>query len=206
MDEDVIFAAVEPLVWTAEAYQRAYGEDDPEELALMQIEDQERARAIAEVLQDLYLVEVDLARPRADWGPQEELGTVADLHALRREAAAAAGYTPEDYYEGRVPPGYRFQHLINHDDTGGYYLPVEFLQPFWLGDEEEGDEPVSVGSAVVLLRELEELRPHLAARYPAEWAAAEAGQEVAGGPVRVWQVLRRLCQAALELDLPVVLG
>lgn len=204
---EILFAAVEPLVWTQEVYRQVYGEDDPEELDLMMLEDMEQARAIGEALRDLFLLDVDLTRPRAEAGPQEEVGPVADLHALRAIAAEAAGLTPDDYYEGRAPAGGRFQHLINHDDSGGLYLPADFLQPFWLGDEEEGeDPPVSVGSAPALLRELGELRVPLYSRFPAEMAAAEGGEEVPAGPVRVWQVLTRLCRAAVDLDLPLVFG
>ena len=58
----------------------------------------------------------------------------------------------------------RFQHLINHQADGGYYLPVDFPQPIWLEfDQDEGDgderleEPVvSFGSSIALQRELAE--------------------------------------------------
>lgn len=206
---DVLFAAVEPLVWTPEVYRQSYGEDDPEELHLMMLEDRDRAAAIAGALNDLFLLEVDLSRPREEEGPNEEVGPVEDLHALRAIAAEAAGFTPDDYYEGRAPAGGRFQHLINHDDTGGMYLPAHFLQPFWLGEDEDEDEenpPLSIGSAPALLRELEEVRAPLYARFPAEMAQAEKGEDAAAGPVRVWQVLSRLARAAVELDLPLVFG
>lgn len=204
---DVLFAAVEPLVWTPDVYRAAYGEDDPEELHLMMLEDRDRAASIAGALHDLYFLTVDLTRPRGEEGPQDEVGPVADLHALRAIAAAAAGHTPDDYYEGRVPAGGPFQHLINHDDSGGLYLPVDFLQPFWLG--EDGDEenpPLSIGSAPALLRELQELGPVLHSHFPAEMAAVDRGEQAAAGPVRVWQVLTRLGQAAVAMDLPLIFG
>ncbi|MFO7172510.1 MAG: hypothetical protein DIU70_006035 [Bacillota bacterium] len=201
-----ILAVVTPLVWTLDYYRDAYGVEDPEELALIQWEDVERARRMEIALRDLYGLEADLTRPRDREGPEEEIGTPAELRELRELAAAAAGFTLADYHEGRVPPGYLYQHLINHDEADGYYLPLDFPQPFWLGDEEEGDEVLSVGSAVALRRELEALRPVLAERFPREMAAAERGSLPPAGPVRVWAALLRLTGASLEQDLPIQLG
>lgn len=199
---DMLFAAVHPLVWTLNVYSQAYGEDDPEELQLLRLGDQERARAIVEVLQDLFfLAAPSLLVEREEEGPQEEIAPVEALHQLRRCAAEAAGYSVDDYHEGRVPPGHVYQQLINHSDCEGYYLPQDFPQAFWVDE-------VSVGSVPALLRDLQAVAPALAARYPVEWAAAEQGEELeaTAGPVRVWQVLERLCRSSLELDLPLAFG
>lgn len=200
---EVLYAAVQPLVWTREAYSRLYDEDDPEEIALLQSNDLDRARAIGEVLRDLFMVdEYDPAEPRFEFGPEDEIGTIAAFRVLRDLAAGAAGYTVDDYHEGRVPAGDPFQHLINHSEDEGFYLPVDFVQPFWVDE-------VSVGSAVGLLRDLEGLRPILAAHHPVELAQAEAGAELdtlTGGPVWVWWGLARMCRAALDMRLPVALG
>lgn len=201
-----IVGVVTPLVWTVGAYRDAYGIDDPEELDLLQIEDVERARRIEAALMDLYGLDLDLTGPREQEGPEEEIGTPADLRQLRELAARAAGHTLDAYYEGEVPAGHLYQHLINHDDNSGYYLPVEFPQPFWLGGEEDGTEAISVGSAVALRRELEALRPVLQEQFLGEMAAALAGNVPPSGPVRVWAALLQLTAASLEMDLPVLLG
>jgi len=199
-----IYAAVAPLVLTLDGYSLTTGEDDPEELALMQCEDRERAEEIDEVLQTLYFLETHLAEPRDEEGLAETIGTMADLTALRQLAAEPHGYTVSDYQEGRVRVGLQFNHLINHAGDSGYYLPYEFPQAFVLGD-------LSLGSAVGLLAELEALAPVLAERFPAEMAAArtvpdEAERADLGGPVGVWHSLSRLCRSAIALNLPIQLG
>ncbi|HWH70915.1 MAG TPA: hypothetical protein VNT26_16115, partial [Candidatus Sulfotelmatobacter sp.] len=157
----------------------------------------------AGVLQDLYGIETDLAEPRTEEGLDEQVGTLEGLHELRQIAAAVHGKTPDDYYEGRVPPGFQFNHLINHDDEDGYYVPVDFMQAFFV-------EEISVGSAVALLRELNALEPALAEAFPATVSAARAAgdEESPGldGPVAVWHNLRRFCRSAIELGLPLRFG
>jgi hypothetical protein len=198
-----LFAAVQPLVMTFEGYRMLYGEDDPEELAVMQVTDRQQAEKIGEVLRDLFGVECELARPRDDEGPSEELGETDQLHELRRIAAAVHGKTPDDYYEGRVALGHPFNHLINHSDEDGFYLPVRFEQTFFI-------EETSVGSSVVLLEELNALEPILASQWPdlvalVLQAGADRPVEVAG-PVGLWGRLRRLCEASVDLGLPVHFG
>lgn len=190
-----LYAIVQPMVFTTGVYQDTTGEDDPEELALLQLADKEQAERIAGVLRDLYGIETTLAAPREDEGLDEQIGTLEALHELRRIAAAVHGKTPDDYYEGRVPAGFQFNHLINHDDEDGYYVPVDFMQAFFV-------EEVSVGSAVALLRELDALEPVLAATFPEQMA----GDASLDGPVAVWRSLRRFCQSSIEMDLPFRFG
>lgn len=199
----ILFAAVQPLVLTHEGYRASYGEDDPEELAVMQLNDRALAEQIIGVLSDLYGIDYDGARPRDEEGPSDEVGELDDLRELRRIAAEVHGKTPDDYQEGRVALGLQFNHLINHSETDGCYLPVLFEQTFFV-------EEMSVGSSVALLEELNALEPVLAAADPAEVARALAtGLEdniAVQGPVGAWARLRRLCQASVELDLPLQFG
>jgi len=197
-----LYAIVQPMVFTTEVYQDTTGEDDPEELALLQLADKEAAARIAGVLQDLYGIETSLAEPRGEEGLDEQVGTLEGLHELRQIAAAVHGKTPDDYYEGRVPAGFQFNHLINHDDEAGYYVPADFMQSFFV-------EEVSVGSAVALLRELEALQPVLTEMFPDQMSAGlddDAEPEDWEGPVVVWRSLRRFCQSAVELNLPFHFG
>lgn len=199
-----VFGTVEPLVRSREHYQMMYGEDDPEELAILQVQDREAAEQIDSVLWDLYGLETALANPREEEGLDEWIGTVDDLVRLKGIAAALYGKTVDDYQEGRVPAGFQFNHLINHAETDGYYLPVEFLQAFVI-------EETSIGSAVVLLQELDALEPVLAEQFPAEMATALATPDDTErpdlpGPIGAWHALRRLCRSAVALNLPVRLG
>jgi hypothetical protein len=194
-----LYGIVQPMVFTKEFYQDTYGEDDPEELDLLQLEDKRTAERIAGVLQDLYGLETSLTTPRDEEGLDEQVGTEEDLAELRRIAAAVHGKTPDDYLEGRVPAGFQFNHLINHDDQNGFYVPADFMQSFVI-------EETSIGSAVALLAELEALEPVLEGRFPDQLAASRsAGAGEAPeltGPVAVWHALRRFCHSAIELDLP----
>lgn len=199
-----IYAAVGPLVLTLDAYRDTSGEDDPEELSLMQIADKELAEQIDQVLSDLYYMETDLAAPREGEGLAEEIGSTEELQALREIAAAIHGFTVDDYQEGRVKAGHQFNHLINHAGESGYYLPYDFMQAFVLGE-------VSLGSAVALLAELEALQAPLAERYPAEMAIALATSDEneradIAGPVGVWHSLARLCRSSIELMMPIQLS
>lgn len=199
-----LFAAVQPLVMTRESYSLVFGEDDPEEILLMQLQDRELAQQISQVLHDLYFMEADFSEPSEAEGLAEEVGTTEELHELRRIAAAVNGKTPDQYHEGEVPPGYPFNHLINHSDSDGYYLPVPFAQAFFL-------EETSIGSSVVLLEELDALQAPLLALFPEQMQQAIATadhQERApiGGPVGVWHSLRRLCRSSVELNLPLQFG
>lgn len=199
-----IYAAVGPLVLTLEGYQLSFGEDDPEELSLLQIQDREEAEEIDQVLNDLYFLETNLAEPREGEGLAEEIGTMDELQALRQIAADLQGHTVDEYQEGRVKAGLLFNHLINHAGDSGYYLPYDFPQSFMLGE-------TSLGSAVALLRELEALQPALLERYPTEMARAlstpdDEERPELGGPVGVWLALSRLCRSAIALTMPIQIG
>lgn len=200
----MIYAAVAPLVLTLEDYQAIYGEDDPEELSLLQLEDRQAAEELDQVLSDLYFLETDLARPRSGEGLAEEIGSREDLEALREIAAGLQGRSVADYQEGRVEPGRLFNHLINHAGDSGYYLPYDFPQAFVLGE-------TSFGSSVALLRELEALEPALEERFPDEMAEALAAPDDEErpdiqGPVGVWHALARLCRSSIDLSMPIQLG
>ncbi|MDF2630310.1 MAG: hypothetical protein K0R39_4141 [Symbiobacteriaceae bacterium] len=205
-----LYAIVQPLVLTIDAYRDTSGEDDPEELALLQLEDKDRASRIAGVLQELYDIDSNLADPRADEGLDEQVGTIEGLHELRAIAAAVHGKSPDDYYEMRVMAGFEFNHLINHDDEGGYYLPVDFMQPFFIKETDDEDaEYISVGSAAALLRELDALEPVLLAQFPVQMAALPPADEPLStfdGPVPIWHSLRRFCRSAVDMDLPFRFG
>jgi len=199
-----IYAAVAPLVLTLEGYQETYGEDDPEELQLMQLQDRELAEELDQVLNDLYFLETNLAEPSNDEGLAEEIGTVDDLAELRAVAAESQGQTVADYQEGRVKAGQLYNHLINHADDSGYYLPYDFPQSFVVGD-------LSLGSVPALLRELDTLQPLMAERFPDAMATAlatsdEEERAELTGAVGVWHSLSRLCRSALALGLPIHLG
>jgi len=111
------------------------------------------------------------------------LGSYSALHVLRglavwhergkplADATEAAFYdTSRAYYEQVAQgPASRFQHLINHSDCDGYYVPYSIPGPLLLNytppeDDEDSDGPqqLSVGSSLGLLRELDELAPLLA--------------------------------------------
>lgn len=198
-----IYGSVQPLVLTRRAYAMLYGEDDPEELSLMQLHDRAVAQAIDDVMRLLYYTETDLAAPKEGEGLSEEIGTEEELEELRRIAAGLHNKTPEEYQEGGVPVGFQFNHLINHASDSGYYLPVEFPQAFVMQD-------ISIGSAVVLLQELEALEPVLTTLYPDQISQARSRSDeeepiALEGPVKVWDALIRLCRSAIELGMPIVL-
>lgn len=193
-----LYAIVQPMVFTTELYRDITGEEDPEELQLLQLADKERAASVAGVLEDLYGLQSTLTVPRDEEGLDEEVGTLEGLHELRLIAAAVHGKTPDDYQEGRVPPGLQFNHLINHDEENGYYVPVDFLQAFVVDD-------LSIGSAVALLKELDALEPVLRQKFPGQMAASDDVAEPEG-PVAVWRSLRRFCQSSVEMDLPFHFG
>lgn len=199
-----LYAAVQPLVLTLDEYQLIYGEDDPEELTLMQLQDKEFATQITSVLSDLYYLETDFDQPKEGEGLSEEVGTLEALQTLREIAAASQEKNIDDYQEGRVPAGFPYNHLINHSDTSGYYVPVEFPQAFFL-------EETSIGSSATLLQELDTLEPLLAAQFPNEYALAitvadDREHGPLGGPVGVWLSLRRLCRSSLESGMPIHFG
>jgi len=96
----------------------------------------------------------------------------------------------------------RFNHLIKHRADSGYYLPVEFDEPLQLvseGDGQEEDdedlEDISIGSSIVLQRELVEL----------EELFKQAGIPLKSTPYRTLQVLRQAADQSVQHDLPIVI-
>ncbi|GIV98305.1 MAG: hypothetical protein KatS3mg057_2962 [Herpetosiphonaceae bacterium] len=179
----------------------------------------EQERAWLEEVQDALReegVEVDLlAQPGTEvW--EGGIERFVDLYQLRRLAAhlergedisemAAQEIGDEeeidpllaDIWEGAEET--RYPHLINHQGDGGYYLPVDFSEPIWLGLEEEDDEAgdlenvVSFGSSVALLRELSELVDALRAK------------KVGRGPMQALEALREGAQQSVNYGLPLIL-
>ena len=105
--------------------------------------------------------------PGNEWA---EVGGCLRLHRLRGYAAhleligvpPAAPHSGPGYY-AQLDEAYndlskikRFRHLIDHEDNGGYYFPLDFAKPFEL--RETGS---SVGSSPRLLDELLDLNQHL---------------------------------------------
>lgn len=203
-----IFASVAPLV--TDPAERAFllGDDDPELLGELTTQEIALATSIDTILHDLYFLETDFATFKTGEGASELLGTVDEVLALKRFAAAQEGFTPEDYLEGRVKAGHRYNHLINHDESSGYYVPVDYMQAFAF-EGEDGD--ISVGSSVALLAELEALEAPLKEAHPAEMALAlatddEGERAPLTGPVGVWHALIRLCRSSIETGLPIQIG
>lgn len=204
-----LLAVVQPMVRTLEGYRVAYGEDDPEELRLMQIKDRAVADTIGEVLRDLFDVEYELSEPAEGEGLQFDLGPTNWLHKLREIAAATQNRTVDEYQDGRAGVGAPMNHLINHDE-GGFYLPVKFPQAFFV-------DTTAVGSAPLLLEELDALQSALAERWPEAMARAQKllshgvdlPEESPGslrGPVWTWLTLTVLCRAAVARRQPIHLG
>lgn len=199
-----LLGSVQSMVLTIDQYQQVYGEDDPEELNLLQLEDKELARRIAGAVNDLYFMDAAFDQPSDEEGLSEEIGTVEDFRLLRTLAAESMGKSVDDYHEGRVPPGFLYNHLINHEEDSGYYLPVDFMQAFVLED-------ISLGSSVALLKELEALEPLLAGLHrdlvsQALQAPDDQPRPPIPGPVGVWHALCRLCRSSIQTGLPIHLG
>ena len=171
-------------------------------------------------------VELDLRSSLAQPGAEVWKGGIQnfyDLYQLRRLAAhlergddiqtllsgpAADGEDIdellEDIWDDEAQT--RFPHLIKHQGDGGYYLPVEFAEPIWVGegDEDEDDElledlleedtTVSFGSSVALLRELTDLQDLF-----------RQGNVPPGGHTEALQVLRTAAEQSVNSGLPIIL-
>lgn len=101
----------------------------------------------------------------------------------------------------------KFAHLITHQGEGGYYLPVDFADPIWLGfdadedgdfDEDdlefEGEQVICFGSSVALQRELAELEPML----------QQAGLKEVHNVYRCLSTLRVAADQSVANDLPII--
>ncbi|HWQ11831.1 MAG TPA: hypothetical protein VNL77_03475 [Roseiflexaceae bacterium] len=101
-------------------------------------------------------------------------------------------------------PTARYQHLINHQGDGGYYLPADFAEPIGIEfdeheeeaeDEEDGAESVvSFGSSIALQRELAELEPQL----------RQAGVPENHPAMRCLRTLRTAADQSVANDLPII--
>src|ERR687885_1110212 len=97
----------------------------------------------------------------------------------------------------------KFPHLIKHQGDGGYYLPVDFAEPIWVeydedvNDDEvgyEGENAVSFGSSVALLRELTDLEELF-----------QRNNVPMGGPRQALQVLKTAAEQSITHELPIIL-
>lgn len=149
--------------------------------------------AINEVLDELGLPQ-HTEPSRVDDIVSFDMWSYSGLHYLRRFAAhidengkpptpgdenAAVDPILQKYYaEDGSAPECRFAHLMDHSDTEGYYIPVDFPAPIHVPEDSEITGGI-VGSSHRLLAECEELAKHLG--LPADidpesdaiWDAAE---------------------------------
>lgn len=58
------------------------------------------------------------------------IGPAAHVHRFRDLACQLEGFLSQD--EACESADCHFQHLINHEDGLGFYLPIEFDDPFWI--------------------------------------------------------------------------
>lgn len=150
----------------------------------------------------------------------DEIGKSSALHLLRSYAAAVAvhkappeepdfsviGHELNEMYKGQMPftP---FEHLIKHSDADGFYIPIDFAEPFDIGEPGEEFWACSLGSSKALLRELDELNKHL--KMPGdlgELSGSARVRQVTEGDVFAtekfaWAVLRWLARESVEKNL-----
>lgn len=116
---------------------------------------------------------LDFKEPLPELAEGHRIGTYSDLHFLRglavlleEDPSSVSTKTQEDleaaaeaYYE-RDDQSTGFEHLLQHADDSGYYVPMEFAHGTWLEGTIEGEEvQISIGSSQALLRELDALSP-----------------------------------------------
>lgn len=119
------------------------------------------------------------------------------------------GHELNEITQGRLPLG-KFKHLINHSDSNGFYIPVDFDEPFsfdvasFSGD---GSWKCDIGSSQALLRELDELNSYL--KVPGDVGqlngTAVLDQQIAGDTFeeekRVWGMLHWLVRESVARSL-----
>ncbi len=154
----------------------------------------------------------------------DQIGTYSSAQLLRNYAAhiAVHGKAPEKsnrefiigpdlekMYEGLIPfeP---FNNLIDHSDSEGFYLPVDFEKPFNFEVKQTGTAQAwlcDVGSSQGLLRELDELNKHL--KMPGDYGQL-GGYEELSAAVKdneftaerwVWGVMHWLARVSVEKNL-----
>jgi hypothetical protein len=97
-----------------------------------------------------------------------------------------------------------FEHLIRHGDTHGYWLPVRFVAPIMVDQENY----VVAGSSVILLEELDRLKPLLG--MTKDWAELEKGEGAAAegdplGQVKYgWSVLHAAARLSVKHRMPII--
>lgn len=147
----------------------------------------------------------------------QPVGTAQDLHSLRAFALywEKRGRAPteeeraqqypllQDLYDAKERTE-RFQHLIDHSDSDGYYLPLDFANPVTILTDVEGF--LSIGSSLRLLGELEELiqplwRGAKQAAPEIEWAVDEKDPWMQ--EKLVWRNLTWLCRNSKDYNLVV---
>ena len=152
----------------------------------------------------------------------ERIGRYSGLQMLRSYAAYIAVHgrppaeTAEDSINAELNAMYNrergfepFQHLINHSDADGIYLPIDFAKPFLYEApcfDGEGTWECDVGSSPALLRELNQINQHL--QMPGDWGELggwEAVEKLCEGPFGnerwVWSVMRYLARVSAEKNL-----
>ncbi len=114
-----------------------------------------------------------------------------------------------DMLQGRTDFG-AFPQLINHSDSNGFYIPLEFDTPFSFGAPSfDGSKTwkCDVGSSHSLLRELDELNKHM--NVPGDVGqmngSAMVQQEIKGDTFEkekmVWAVMHWLARESVERKL-----
>lgn len=159
----------------------------------------------------------------------ERIGNHSMIHHLRRYAAHidVVGKPPEysceleeasndefllDIYDEKTKTN--FPHLINHSDCDGYYIPCDFPEPIWIEPEEYEslekhiDEPISVGSSLRLMDELNKINTYLKIN-PDDIEDLEKFYETISNDnlefVKwCWAVLHTMCQKSINHRQPIV--
>ncbi|MBX9669388.1 MAG: hypothetical protein K2X93_17330 [Candidatus Obscuribacterales bacterium] len=152
----------------------------------------------------------------------DQIGRAASMHQFKSYAACIArhGAAPDEpepslishelneMYQGRLPFA-PFQHIINHSDSDGYYIPVDFESPFKFNapSMSGGSFECDAGSSHALLRELDELNKYL--KMPGDYGelcgSGRVQQEIRGDKFEtekwVWAVMRWLARESVEKNL-----
>ena len=123
----------------------------------------------------------NIGEPSGPMSGGHRVGMYSDLHVLRglalryeqRGAPGLAGASEEEFaalsdafYTSDPPEATRFNHLINHSDADGLYVPLPLAEPVYVtgtmkltAEQEDEEISLSIGSSEELLRELDELAP-----------------------------------------------
>jgi hypothetical protein len=84
-----------------------------------------------------------------------------DASDLRTKTQDELEEAAEAFYK-RDDQATKFEHLLQHADDSGYYVPIEFSKGTWVEGTIDDDEiQISIGSSQALLRELDVLGPFI---------------------------------------------